>query len=189
MQLCKLPMWTHKTWSHPCTEHALQCVPEFHKCLNLHGVPNSRLHGSLFISFNMAHLHDKCIVMQDNNKVRIYDSWNYFSSLFSSRSGSIKIFLKGNDHITTGWGWMKWLDVIVCLYTSLVALMVKCLPTMQETWVQPLGQEDPLEKKMATHSSILAWKIPWTEEPGRLHSKGSQREQLRTSLHFNCLLT
>ena len=62
-------------------------------------------------------------------------------------------------------------------------------PTMQETWVQPLGQEDPLEKKMATHSSILAWKIPWTEEPGRLHSKGSQREQLRTSLHFNCLIT
>ena len=51
---------------------------------------------------------------------------------------------------------------------SLVAQMVKCLPTMQETQVQSLGQEDPLEKEMATHSSILAWKIPWTEEPGRL---------------------
>ena len=46
--------------------------------------------------------------------------------------------------------------------------MVKCLPTMQETWVQSLGQEDPLEKEMATHSSILAWKIPWTKEPGTL---------------------
>ena len=43
--------------------------------------------------------------------------------------------------------------------------MVKNLPTMQETWVGPLGQEDPLEKGMATHSSILAWRIPWTEEP------------------------
>ena len=52
--------------------------------------------------------------------------------------------------------------------TPLVAEMVKCLPTMQETWVQSLGWEDPLEKEMATHSSILAWEIPWMEEPGRL---------------------
>ena len=53
--------------------------------------------------------------------------------------------------------------------------MVKHLPTMQETQVQSLGQEDLLEKEMATHSSILAWKIPWTEEPGGLQSMGSQR--------------
>ena len=59
--------------------------------------------------------------------------------------------------------------------TSLVAQMVKCLPTMRETRVQSLGWEDLLEKAMATHSSILAWKIPWTEEPGRLQSMGSQR--------------
>ena len=52
--------------------------------------------------------------------------------------------------------------------TSLVAQMVKCLPTMQETQVQSLGWEGLLEKEMATHSSILAWKIPWTEEPGGL---------------------
>ena len=58
---------------------------------------------------------------------------------------------------------------------SLVAQMVKNLPAMLETWVQSLGQEDPLEKKMATHSSLLAWKIPWSEEPGRLQSVGSQR--------------
>ena len=51
---------------------------------------------------------------------------------------------------------------------SLVAQTVKNLPAMQETWVQSLGQEDPLEKGMAPHSSILAWKIPWTEEPGGL---------------------
>ena len=53
--------------------------------------------------------------------------------------------------------------------------MVKHLPTMQETRVQSLGREDPLEKEMATHSSILAWKIPWMEEPGRLQSMGLQR--------------
>ena len=59
--------------------------------------------------------------------------------------------------------------------TSLAAQMVKCLPTMRETRVQSLGWEDLLEKEMATHSSILAWKIPWTEEPGGLQSKGSKR--------------
>ena len=53
--------------------------------------------------------------------------------------------------------------------------MVKQLPTMQETWVQSLGWEDLLEKEMATHSSILAWRIPWTEDPGGLQSMGSQR--------------
>ena len=52
--------------------------------------------------------------------------------------------------------------------------MVKNPPAMQETGVQSLGWEDPLEKEMATHSSILAWRIPWTEEPGRLQSMGSQ---------------
>ena len=51
--------------------------------------------------------------------------------------------------------------------------MVKNLPAMQETWVQSLGQEDPLEKEMATHPSIRAWRIPWTEEPGRLQSMES----------------
>ena len=57
----------------------------------------------------------------------------------------------------------------------MVAQMVKNLPVMQETWVQFLGQEDPLEKGMATHSCILAWRIPWTEEPDGLQSMGSQR--------------
>ena len=59
--------------------------------------------------------------------------------------------------------------------TSPVAQMVKNLPAMQETWVQSLGREDPLEKGMAAHSSILAWRTPWREEPGRLPSVGSQR--------------
>ena len=60
-------------------------------------------------------------------------------------------------------------------WASLLAQRVKNLPSMQETQVQSLGWEDPLEKGMATHSSILAWRIPWTEEPGRLQSMGSQR--------------
>ena len=54
--------------------------------------------------------------------------------------------------------------------------MVKNLPAMWETWVQTLGWEDPLEKGMATHSRILSWRIPWTEEPSRLQSMGLQRE-------------
>ena len=60
--------------------------------------------------------------------------------------------------------------------SSLVTQTIKHLPAMRETWVRSLGQEDPLEKEMATHSSTLAWKIPWTEEPGRLQSMGSQRD-------------
>ena len=63
--------------------------------------------------------------------------------------------------------------VYVCI--SLVSQRVKHLPAMQETWVRSLGWEDPLEKEMATHSSVLAWKIPWTEKPGGLQSVGSQR--------------
>ena len=56
-----------------------------------------------------------------------------------------------------------------------MAQRLKRLPTMRETWVRSLGREDPLEKEMATHSSSLAWRIPWTEEPGGLQSMGSQR--------------
>ena len=72
--------------------------------------------------------------------------------------------------------YVSMLDIYVYVYrTSLVAQMVKCLPTVLETRVQSLGWEDLLEKEMETHSSILAWKIPRTEEPGRVQSMGSQR--------------
>ena len=64
---------------------------------------------------------------------------------------------------------------LVSVGASLVAQRLKCLPGMQETWVGSLGREDPREKEMATHSSSLAWRIPWTEEPGRLQSMGSVR--------------
>ena len=69
------------------------------------------------------------------------------------------------------------------LRASLVAQMVKNLPALWETWVQSLGWEDPLEEGMATYSSILAWRIPWTEEPGRVQSMGSQ--ELDTTLVIN----
>ena len=67
-------------------------------------------------------------------------------------------------------------------WTSLVSQMVKRLPPMRGTWVQSLGREDFLEKEMATHSGILAWRIPWTEEPGRLQSIGSQSWDLTEGL-------
>ena len=72
--------------------------------------------------------------------------------------------------------------------TSLVAQMVKRLPTMRKTWVRSLGRGDLLEKEMATHSSTLAWKIPWMEEPCRLQSMGSQRvgHDWATSMSMSC---
>ena len=66
-------------------------------------------------------------------------------------------------------------DPIIASGASLVAQIVKNLPAGQETWVQSLSQEDPLEKRMATHSSILAWRIPWTEEHGGVQSMELQR--------------
>jgi len=74
-------------------------------------------------------------------------------------------------------------------FSSLVAQRLKLLPAMQETLVQSLGQEDPLEKEMTTHSSILAWRIPWREEPGRLLRVAKSRTQLSNfiSLHFTSL--
>ena len=74
------------------------------------------------------------------------------------------------------WTLISGFGFIVGLYeASLVAQVVKNLSAMQETWVQSRVWEDPLEKGMATHSNFLAWRIPWTEEPGELQSMGSQR--------------
>ena len=65
--------------------------------------------------------------------------------------------------------------IVLAKMASLVAQRLKRLPTMQEIWVRSLGREDTLEREMATHSSILAWRIPWTEKPGGLQSTGSHR--------------
>ena len=72
-------------------------------------------------------------------------------------------------------------EVIKLKGESLVASSVKNLPAMQETRVQFLGGEDPLEKETTTHSSILAWRIPWTEEPGRLQSVGLQESDMMSN--------
>ena len=77
--------------------------------------------------------------------------------------------------------------MILYLRASLVAQRLKCLPAMWETWVQSLGQEDPLEKEMATHSSILAWRIPWMEELGGLQSMGCKESDTTERLHFHFL--
>ena len=84
--------------------------------------------------------------------------------------------IKINDHqLFFPQAYETYINYSPFLGINLVAQRVKCLPTMWETRVQPLGWEALLEKAMATHSNILAWKIPWTEEPGRLQSMGSQR--------------
>ena len=83
---------------------------------------------------------------------------------------------KGSQTHTGDLWWIKQHLQGVSLYSdSLVAQRVKSLPAMRETWDPSLGREDPQEKEMATHSSILAWRIPWMEEPGGLQSTGSQR--------------
>ena len=73
-----------------------------------------------------------------------------------------------------------------CFVASLVAQTVKSLPAIQETWVRSLDREDLLEKEMATHSSILAWKIVWTEEPGRLQSMGHKELDTTQQLTLCC---
>ena len=77
------------------------------------------------------------------------------------------------------------LTLVICLP---VAQLVKILPAMWETWVQSVGWEDRLEKGTATHSSILAWRIPWTEEPGRLQSMGLQSQTRLSDFHFSLYL-
>ena len=101
-----------------------------------------------------------------------------------SRAGGPRLHLLGGHVMIQAMLWplhpdaptrgQLWLCRFYPFTTSLVAQTVKCLPTMWETQFQSLGREDPLEKEMATPSSTLAWKIPWTEEPGRLQSMGSK---------------
>ena len=81
----------------------------------------------------------------------------------------------------------NYLSLTFIIFFAFVAQTVKRLPTMQETWVQSLGWADPLEKEMAAHSSTLAWKIPWTEEPARLHTvHGVANSRTRLSdFHFH----
>ena len=93
------------------------------------------------------------------------DIWQNQYNIVKLKNKKIKILKK-----------KKTKNIELCSWASLVVQMVKSLPAMQETQVQSLGQEDPLKKELATHSSILAWRIPWTEEePGGPRSMGPQR--------------
>ena len=88
-------------------------------------------------------------------------------------------FFKALEEIQL-WGWMNCSVTVFNIFPpyigpSLVAQTVKRLPAVRETWIQSLGRNNPLEEEIATHSSTLAWKIPWMEEPGGLQSMGSQR--------------
>ena len=106
------------------------------------------------------------------NAIHKETSWQYFQSILHWTTFDPLHCLHPGvsaQHFFLGY----WSGLLT--WTSLVAQMVKCLPTVWETWVQSLGGEDLLEKEMATHSSILAWRIPWMEDPGRLQSMGSQR--------------
>ena len=102
----------------------------------------------------------------------------------SINSSALSLIVQlSHSYMTTGkkialtlWTFVgKVMSLLFNMLSSLVAQRLKGLPAMQETWVQSLGWEDPLEKEMATHSSILAWRIPWTEEPCGLQCPESQR--------------
>ena len=102
--------------------------------------------------------------------------FNSSAQSFSSRSPSLLdiCWLSSTSHSTSlGPAWLR--PVLALVKASLVAQTVKHLPAMRETQARSLGREDPLEKEMAIHSSTLAWKIPWMEEPGGLQSMGLQR--------------
>ena len=96
--------------------------------------------------------------------------WGFLGKLVILIFGMI-----GHWVVQVEWGSYPYLFVIHFNWASLVTQTVKNPPAVQETWVRSLGQKDILEKEMATRSSTLGWKIPWTEEPGRLQSKGLQR--------------
>ena len=110
------------------------------------------------------------------------------SSMLACKSGLQSM---GSQWVGGDWGTEHRRNLTTCTnsWTSLVAQTVKRLSTMRETQVWSLGREDPLEKEMEIHSSTIAWKIPWTEEPGKLQSMASQRvrHDWATSLHFQGL--
>ena len=107
---------------------------------------------------------------------------NIFTKISNSKVQGPFLLLKTNFSQLLAHLYLR--DYFVSYGASLVAQTVKNLPVMKETWVRSLGQEYLLQKGMATHSSILAWRIPWTEEPGGLQSMGSQRVRL-SNFHFH----
>ena len=116
---------------------------------------------------------------------KIESQWEFVVWLRKLKQG-LCVNLEVSDGEWDGREVQKGGDICTPMGAFLVAQMVMSLPAVRETWVGSLGWEDPLEKEMATHSSILAWEIPRMEEPGRLQSMGSQRigHDWATSLFF-----
>ena len=120
----------------------------------------------MFQKYYKTHIFDwfiSAFFLIHSKPMMIYFSQESLKQNFKNKKRKTHIFLTGFYHFLSS----TW--ILSPSRASLVAQMVKCLPVMPETWVQSLGQEDPLEKGMANHSSTLDWKIPWTEEPGRWH--------------------
>ena len=109
----------------------------------------------------------KYLWIKDHTHKKGHNIGNLFSNVFFKRCVYVHVCIYMYMHMCV--------HIHTYIWASLVTQMVKNLPAMQGIRVQSLGQEDPLEKGMATQSSILAWRIPWTEEPGGLQSMGSQR--------------
>ena len=134
---------------------------------------------SFCASWSLLKLMSTALVMPSNHLIQVYLVTEAKESIYCwffpivwcfprlSSSFQASLLLWRVDYLQLG--------TILYVWASLVAQTVKCLSAIQETWVRSLGREDPLEKEMAPHSSTLAWKIPWTEEPGSLQSMGSQR--------------
>ena len=122
------------------------------------------LHLPLYFTTDMKEIHQQ-LHSGEKCKMKVTQSCNYHFKMCQT------VFIKA----VTIFSFSFFVKTRPFSWTSLVAQTVKGLPTMQETRFQSLGREEPLGKEMETHCSILAWKIPWTEEPGRLQSMGSQR--------------
>ena len=121
-------------------------------------------------------MNDSSKIFSDSNQMSVV-AFSY-ESLPRSRIHGLFFFFFFSWSPDTFWGRTIWrcsLWEAPCSFASLVAQTVKNLPAMWETWVQSLDWENPLEKEIGTHSSILAWRIPWTEEPGKLQSMEFQR--------------
>ena len=151
---------------------------------SVHGISQARILEWVAISFSRGSLwlrdwtHISCIGRQ------ILYCWATREAFSSTAEAYIGAGTMVNSLSSSAQNWVQ-----VHQQASLVAQTAKLLPIMQETWVRSLGREDPLEKEMATHSSILAWKIPWTNEHGRLQSVRLQRAghewTTSLSLHTN----
>ena len=158
---CQLSWWCHPT--------ILSSVVSFSSCPQSFPASGSFLMSRLFISGSQSiGASSSASVLPLNKQDWFPLGWTGWISLQSKGLSRVFFNTAVQKH--------QWFNTQPS-YTraSLVAQRLKHLPAMQETWVQSLGREDPLEKKMATHSSILAWRIPWTEEPGGLQSMGSQK--------------